>query len=245
MTPDDVAGAARFLTVIGRTSSDSVAGPPPRSVVDAFPVVGALIGMAVGAAWWGSSQWWPPAVAAALVVAADLLITGALHFDGLADCGDALLAPVSRERRHEILRDPHVGAFGLAAAATVLLVRFAALASVAPEPLVLAALWTVSRTVMAVALATRPHARPDGGLGRSMAGGDARLAVAIGTALAVVLGVVGGGIVGLVVVSASAAVAMGVLAFGERQLGGWTGDLLGAAGFLAETVGLLLLAARW
>ncbi len=56
--------ALAFLTVVGR-------GQPtgPRAV-PWFPVVGALLGGAVGAVWWGADQWWPPVVAGALAVAA-------------------------------------------------------------------------------------------------------------------------------------------------------------------------------
>jgi adenosylcobinamide-GDP ribazoletransferase len=83
-------GALAFLTIIGRGRR------PDANQQLWFPVVGAMIGALVGVVWWGAAQWWPPAVTGALAVAADLVITGLLHLDGLADSADGLLALTAR-----------------------------------------------------------------------------------------------------------------------------------------------------
>lgn len=233
--------AVAFLTPVGGAVS------PSPSAVPWFPVVGALVGAAVGAAWWGADRLWPPAVAAALAVAADLLLTGALHADGLADTADGLLPPLDRERRLDAMADPRVGAFGVVAVVTALLLRWAAFASREPSVLAVAGVWCASRTVMAVTLLSVRYARP-GGLAASFRGGAARplpvSAVGMGGAAALVAAGVG-------LVPAAAAVAavagggMVVVALAVRRIGGYTGDVLGAAGLVGETAGLLVLAARW
>jgi cobalamin synthase len=129
-----------------------------------FPVVGAALGITLGALWWSTSRAWPPAVAGALVVAADLGLTGMLHVDGLVDAADGLLSHLPRERRLQVMAEPGVGAFGIAVAVTVLITRWAALTSIRPSPLLLAALWCASRAVMAIIACTQPYARrPEGG----------------------------------------------------------------------------------
>jgi len=80
-----------------------------------FPLVGAGLGLAAGAAWWGAQQWWPRPVAAGLVLLVDAACTGLLHYDGLADAADGLLPHADRPRRLAIMRTPDVGAFGVCA----------------------------------------------------------------------------------------------------------------------------------
>lgn len=240
--------AVSFLTPFGGARA------PGPSTLDWFPAVGATIGLALGGVWWVAGRAWGAPVAAVIVVAADLGATGILHFDGLADSADGLLAPLDRDRRLAVMVDPGVGAFGLAAGAIVLLARWAALASLRPAALLLAGMWCLSRTAMAVVARTQPYVRGEGGLASAFgrpAGQGTRAAarrwlpLAGGVALAGALlvwwrpgpGAASGG---------AAAVAAGAVALlARRRVGGYTGDVLGACGVLAETVGLVVAAARW
>ena len=231
--------AVAFLTPVG-----GAAAPSPAAV-SWFPVVGALIGLTVGLVWWGGGELWPPVVAAALTVAADLALTGALHADGLVDSADGLLPPLDRERRLEVMADPRAGAFGVIAVVAMLLLRWAALVGRQPSVWLLAALWCLSRTVMAVALRTLPYARA-GGLAQSFRGGSAAAVGATGVALTVVLLAAAGELAaGMAAAVAAVAAAGAVLLLALRRLGGYTGDVLGAAGLVAETAGLVVAAARW
>lgn len=233
-------GALSFFTVLGRGR------PPAPGDVVWFPAVGLLVGAVVGGAWWGASELWPPVVAAALVVVVDLAVTGLLHLDGLADSADGLLAHMDRERRLAVMREPDVGAFGVGAAVGVLLLRFAAFASMAPDVGLVAGLWCAGRTVMAVGLTSLPYARREGGLASAFGGRGAWAPVlAIGTAAAVAAAVAGDQGQGAVAVAAAAVGGAAVLALGRARLGGHTGDVLGAAGLVAETVGLLVASAAW
>src|SRR5438477_9484947 len=156
--PSVVRRALAFLTPLGG------AAVPDRRTMSWFPVVGALIGLAVGGAWWAADRIWPPMLAAAIAVAVDLALTGLLHVDGLADSADGLLPHMPRRRRLEVMAEPTVGAYGIAVTASVLLLRFGAFASMRPSVLLVAGAWCGSRTVMAVTARAVPDPRTAGGL---------------------------------------------------------------------------------
>ena len=230
--------AVAFLTALGRPTS------PDRATLGWFPVVGAALGLALGAAWTLAGRLWPPVVAAGVVVAIDLAVTGMLHLDGLADSADGLLvAGLERDRRLEIMAEPTVGAFAVAVVGVTLLLRTAALTVLAPAPFLLAALWSASRTAMAVAARALPYARP-AGLASSFLGGSAVPVAVGGAALALALALADG-LAAVGALGGAAVGAVGVVTLARRRLGGFTGDVLGAAGVVAETTGLLVAAARW
>ena len=229
--------ALAFLTPIGG------AVPPSPDAVRWFPIAGLLIGLAVGGVWWAAAQFWPPALAAALAVVADLALTGMLHFDGLVDSADGLLPPLPRERRLDVMADPAVGAFGVAAGVSALLLRLSALAAMSPAPLLVAAVWCASRTVMAWTIGSVPYARP-GGLAAAFMGHTTRI-VAGGILLSIFVGVLGQRSGGALAVGTCVLGASAVVNFARRRIDGFTGDVLGAAGFIGETIGLLVAAGRF
>ena len=242
--------ALAFLTPLGGPA------PPSGAAFVWFPVVGALLGSALGSIWWTAENALGVFAAAALVVTADLALTGALHFDGLLDSADGLLPHLPAERRLAVMAEPHVGAFAVAAGVTALLLRTAALTALGPSrPLLLAALWSLSRTVMAVTALTGRYARTRGlassflsnparkegaaaGEGSSDAGRTWIMPAAIGGVLFVGLAAIDDPR-SLVAVVAAGLAAAGVTALAHRRIGGFTGDTLGAGGVVAETVGLL------
>jgi adenosylcobinamide-GDP ribazoletransferase len=228
--------ALAFLTPLG-----GAATPSPGALAW-FPVVGAGLGLALGGIWWAAGTLWAAPVAAAIVVAADLALTGMLHLDGLVDSADGLLPPLDAGRRLEVMSDPATGAFGLGAAVAVLLLRWTALTALAPSPVLLAGLWCASRLAMAEVVRRVPYARR-GGLATAFLGEGRRPAPVGGIVLgAVLVGLAGGDAV--VGVAALAVAAGAVVALAVRRVGGFTGDVLGAAGMVGETAGLLAAAAR-
>jgi adenosylcobinamide-GDP ribazoletransferase len=230
--------ALSFLTPLG--------GPAPVSsaALAWFPVVGAGLGLVLGMAWWAAAGVWPPLVAAAVVVTLDLALTGMLHLDGLADTADGLLAPhLDRDRRLAVMADVDTGAFAVGAVGAVLLLRLSALTVLAPAPLLVAGLWCASRTAMAVGARALGYARSSG-LATPFLGGRPAVPAVVGGALTLAL-LGGRGIAGVAALLAAGAAAAGVLGLARRRLGGFTGDVLGAAGMVAETAGLVVAAARW
>jgi adenosylcobinamide-GDP ribazoletransferase len=248
--------AMAFLTPLGGAAAPSAAALPW------FGLVGAGVGAAVGLTLGLAAGAVPALVAAALAVTVDAALTGLLHLDGLADCADALLAPLDRARRLEVLRDPRAGAFAVVAVGLVLILRVSALVGVVllSEPAAggsfgldagavwaIVALWGLSRTAMAVTAVTVPYAR-ESGLATAFLGarpGGVVLAGAVPVAVAAGLAVAAAGsLLPVLALAGAAATAVGVVAFARGRLGGFTGDVLGAAGVLSETVGLILLTVR-
>lgn len=244
---NDARRALAFLTPLGG------AAPPSPAALAWFPVVGAALGAVLGVAWWGLSKVWPAAVVAIVVVALDLALTGMLHLDGLVDSADGLLPHSSRARRLAIMREPTVGAYGVGIAAVALVARWAALFSMRPSVLLLVSLWAASRTMMAVVATAGPYAREgdaDGGIASAFLGSPraGAVAAAIGAPVALaaaVWAIAGVAYAGTAALGAGLVGAVCVVWLARRRLGGFTGDVLGAAGVTLETVGLLVAAARW
>jgi adenosylcobinamide-GDP ribazoletransferase len=177
-------------------------------------------------------------------MAVGLAVTGLLHFDGLADSADGLFCHASPAERLRIMRAPEVGAFGVVAVAVALLLQVSALASQAVSIVLVAAVWSASRTAVIAAPVWLPYAR-DAGIAAPMLG--------VGTsawplAALVPIGVVAAaadGWRGAVAVATTILVVVAVLALGRRRIGGFTGDVLGAAIVAGETLGLVVGAAKW
>lgn len=224
--------ALGFLTVLG--------GPRPLSPAAQrwFPVIGAIVGLVVGIVWWGAAHVLPAAPAAVMAVAADLLLTGMLHFDGLLDSADGLLPHLDRNRRLEVMREPTVGAFAVTVAALVILARWSGLTVLRPAPLLLIGLWVASRSVAVVALNRLAPARPDGLATTFAAKGEGALGV-LGLAVSGALAVTWDPLYGAVALLSGLAAAGSILLLSVRRLGGITGDTLGAAIVAFETFALL------
>ena len=131
-----------------------------------FPVIGAGIGAFGAIAYWlALALGLPPFIGATLAVAATLLLTGALHEDGLADTADGFGADASRERTLDIMRDSQIGTYGAIALVLSLLLRASAIGSIADAALVAAALIAAhagARAAMLVFMRLVPSARGDG-----------------------------------------------------------------------------------
>ncbi len=213
-----------------------------------FPLVGAILGGVLGMVWrlLDRVTLGQGLLVAILLVAADLALTGALHFDGLVDTADGLFAPVDGARRLAIMSGPEVGAFGLATGVLALLLRVACIAQLpSPRPLLLIGLWCASRTVMACVAAALPYARLEGGLASAfLEGMPEALIIGVPGVLLAVAAAAGDGFRGPLAVMAGLVAALGVALLARRRIGGFTGDVLGACGFVCETVGLLVAAAR-
>ena len=217
---------------------------PAAAMLPWFPVVGALIGLVAAAVHAAASLALPPIVAASLAVAATILVTGALHEDGLADAADAWGGASSREDALRILRDPTHGTYGVLALVLSVVLRVAAIASLAPAMAVafLPAVHAISRGLLVGVLATTPPTR-DEGLARTLSttASPFTAALAIGVTAALGLPLLGP----VFVPAAAVALAAGWLVrwVAMRRIGGITGDVLGAAEQLTEAGLLLLLAA--
>jgi adenosylcobinamide-GDP ribazoletransferase len=216
-----------------------------RHAAWAYPLVGAAVGLIGGVAYWiGHGLSVPPVLAAIFATLAMILVTGALHEDGLVDATDGL-GGKSPADRLAIMRDHRIGTYGAIALVLSLGVRVSALAILAEPSLVLGALigsGAASRASATALMAALPQARDDG---MSVAAGRASTSDAVAAfALALVIGWLSLSFGASLAVSLAAVLAaslIGLLA--ASRLGGQTGDVLGAACQLAECLGLTLIVA--
>jgi adenosylcobinamide-GDP ribazoletransferase len=208
----------------------------------AMPLAGALVGL-IGAAvfWLTSAVGLPPFPAAALALVATLIATGCLHEDGLADTADGFGGGSNRERKLEIMRDSRIGTYGACALALSLILRWSALASIADPAAVAMALiaaHAAARAPLPAFMRFVPLARSDGlaaATGRPPREGAAAASFLGAIALGLCLGP-GGVIIGLLLLLLSA-ILMAWLSV--RQIGGQTGDVLGALEQINEILVLL------
>jgi adenosylcobinamide-GDP ribazoletransferase len=208
-----------------------------------FPLVGLLLGLAAALAYAVASVVLPPVLAATIAIGCLILLTGALHEDGLADAADAWGGGTTREETLRILRDPGVGTYGALAIGFSLLVRVAALAVLTPSVALLGlpAFHAVSRAATVALLATTPAARTDGlGADARRSATRARAAVAVVLATAASLALIG--LLAVAAMAVALVVTVAVRLVAMRRIGGITGDVLGATEQLVEIGAMVLLA---
>ena len=134
-----------------------------------FPLIGGIIGLLLCGLLFVLQSLDLPLLTAFLLVAAEFLITGAMHADGLMDSADGLFSGRTKERALEIMKDSLVGSFGLLAFVFVVLLKTAALASVGDELyLLMVAMPTIGRLNMVISICEYPYAR-EHGFGKSFA----------------------------------------------------------------------------
>ncbi|MDO6591715.1 adenosylcobinamide-GDP ribazoletransferase [Loktanella sp. D2R18] len=205
----------------------------------AYPLAGALIGIILAATvsaftWIGL----PIGIVAALVIGVNIIITGAMHEDGLADSADGLWGGWDRARRLEIMKDSHIGTYGVLALALSLLIRWLGLSALIALDIYwagLVAIAVLSRGGMVVLMAAMKNAR-DTGLSKSVGRPTAATAwvtIAIAVLIAALLGQFA-----MIVVAPFAVLACGLIA--RTKIGGQTGDILGATQQITEMTLLLV-----
>jgi adenosylcobinamide-GDP ribazoletransferase len=238
----DLAASFGFLTRLPMPG-----GLPQAPLVEAmraFPLAGAAIGAASGLGLVGLALTGLPSLAASgIVLAALALLTGGLHEDGLADTADGFGGGKDRASKLAIMRDSHIGAYGVMALVLGLLVKAACLGALAQGPAaaviaLLIASGAFSRALIVWLMATTPPARSDGlahGVGQPSYA-TARYALLAGGIIAALLLLVTQGLVPTLVIMGAGALTAGLVRFlSMRQIGGHTGDICGALQFLTET----------
>jgi adenosylcobinamide-GDP ribazoletransferase len=201
-----------------------------------YPLVGLIIGALLTAAHILLRLIVPNLVAASLVVGLWAVVTGALHLDGFADACDGLFAAAARERRLEILRDVHLGAFGAVGLISLLVAKVIAVASLQSfAPLLLAPIlgrWAI------VYAAAYPPARREG-MGVMFRVGLTRREILIATTFAAVSAVVLSWL-GFAAFVGAFVVAALIARLALTRLGGLTGDIYGMTCESVEVTTLLI-----
>lgn len=237
-----------FITAVRTLTILPLPGPEAARPADAFcffPLVGELLGGLVLLAAWGATAafgWtWGAALAGVFVLA---FLTRALHLDGLADTVDAFFASNSRERRMQIMKDPHIGAFGAVAVCLALLVKLVAL-----ERLCAAEQWGIiilpvvlARLTMVLVAVCLPYARAEGGKAGVFFASKSPLHLVAAAFLALVFCYIHAGSVGLSAAAGAFAIGLLMVQWMKHNFGGATGDLLGFSGESTECISYFFLA---
>jgi adenosylcobinamide-GDP ribazoletransferase len=213
----------------------------------AFPFVGAAIGALAGLAFFLARHLHlGPGLAALLALAAGLFVTGALHEDGLADTADGFFGGASRAQKLAVMRDSRHGTFAVLALLLSLGLRGVALAEIGdplPAALALVAAHAGSRALLPLAASLSRPARDDG-LGAGFGTPTAFLAAAAAVAGGLIALAALGPIRGLVAFGLAGLFALAGTELARRQIGGYTGDVLGAVQQLGEIAMLLAASVR-
>jgi adenosylcobinamide-GDP ribazoletransferase len=224
--------------------------PPAEGVARSrfwYPAVGLLLGALLGGWTSLTVRFASPLLCAFLVLLVWVVLTGALHLDGLCDLCDGLLSGRTAEDRLRIMKDPHLGTFGLAGGVLLLLGKWVVLQDViarTPEraPWLVAGAVSVARCLALCMAAGSRYPRAEG-TGKALIEASAWWEVFVFAGIAA----------GLTFLAAPGAdpwmaallllpallVVMGLRWLCRRRLGGVTGDCLGAAIELAEWTFLL------
>lgn len=232
--------ALAFLTTLPVPPVTAWRPDDAQQSVRAYPLVGLILGALMWGAWWLLAAF-PDPVRGALLLGLGLLLTGALHLDGFCDVADAAFASASPERRQEVLKDPHLGAFALAAGGTLLVLKAAAFGALA-QPAALLVVPVLSRTLVVLPLAFgRTHASSRLGRTTRVGVSAAAFPLGLGAILTVILGLATGRLPTFLLLAAAAFVTVLLLSWWlSRRLGGLGGDAYGAAVETSEAVMLTL-----
>jgi cobalamin 5'-phosphate synthase/cobalamin synthase len=246
--------AISFLTRLPVGTAQSFTAKDVARSARWFPTVGALLGGISVAVLWLSRWVFQPAICAVLIVAVDAWITGALHYDGLADSADGLGGGHTREDALRIMRDHAIGSFGAATLILALALKIAAVAQItsttgAFSALILAPVF--GRWSAVLLSATHPYGRPPerdcvASLDSpSRLVGRKELLIATLTAAAVAL-IAAADLRRVILAFAIVAVIVALWgAYCKKRVGGITGDTIGAGIEISECLVLLLYAARY
>jgi adenosylcobinamide-GDP ribazoletransferase len=212
-----------------------------RVAMSVAPVVGALLGLALGGILWLLREAHAPGlVAAGVTVAAAGLLTRGMHLDGLADTIDALGSYRRGDEALAVMKKADIGPFGVAAIAVTVLIQAGALTGMPVAGVVVA--WAAGRLAIPIACRRGVAAARPQGLGALVAG-----TVPVPVAAVSAILVAGAAVAatperpwqGPAAVVASGAVVVLLVRHAVRRFGGITGDVLGAAVELATTVALI------
>jgi adenosylcobinamide-GDP ribazoletransferase len=244
--PADLLNAIRFLTVVRVPATDAAMAPDWLArAMKYFPVVGIGVGLASAIVLMIANEFWSPVVSALLTVTASIVLTSALHEDGLADTADAFGGGWSIEKRLAIMKDSRIGSYGALALGLGVMLRVAVIADLpmwaGPASLIL--VHAAARALPALVMNNMAYAGDTAAMKVSYAEAPvhrselqfagivvalAALPLMLISFKAVIIGLLGGAVLSFLLARWS-----------RKLIGGYTGDVLGAVEQVFE-IGFLL-----
>jgi adenosylcobinamide-GDP ribazoletransferase len=248
----DIRACLRLYSRLPVRAGDDGHDMPDLSAVGwAIPLAGGAIG-GIGAIAAALSQaaHLPPLLTSAIAIGALALTTGAMHEDGLADTVDGFGGGAARDDKLAIMRDSRIGAYGALALCVSILIRAFALAAIVERSALagataLVAVGAISRVAGLLPMATLPPARSDGaGVAAAQSGQFLLRAMFVATCVGFLPWPAGASLAQTVIAQLAAyCAALAIAQVARQHVGGYTGDVLGAAQQAAEIAALTALAA--
>ncbi|MCR5440462.1 MAG: adenosylcobinamide-GDP ribazoletransferase [Selenomonas sp.] len=206
-----------------------------------FPLVGGLLGLIYMLVTWClvAVFGWANFVTTVLVLL-PIVMTGGLLLDGYMDTADGVFSARSRERKLEIMKDSRVGAFGVIALVSLMMINWTVLRDI-KLVLIMTALFVmpvIGRMAMVMVIAFFPYARPEG-MGKAFSDMADKKTLAVAS-ITTLLFVVPWGQAAIAALAVGLGFAWLLGAWLTNKLGGLTGDTYGAVETLTETMVLVV-----
>lgn len=217
--------ALRFITILPLGRSDRF---EPVQMTAYFPVVGLFIGLMLAIVDSVAARFWSGPATALVDVIFLIIITGALHLDGVADTADGLYGRRSRDQALAIMKDSRIGPMGMLAVLCCLALKWAGIAGLQSDRILLLILIPAyARAAILLGMRSLPYARPEGGTGAAFF--DQRLPMTAFWSIAVI------GVLSIMLKWPALSLNIGfallvgaVLGYYRMKMNGITGDMLGA-----------------
>lgn len=233
----------QFLTRIPINISLDVKEEDFIKGVKFFPVIGLIIGLINLLAYMLCSAVLPHTAAVILAVLSNIMITGALHIDGLADTCDGIFSARKRDRMLEIMKDSRIGTNGAVGIFFDLALRISLLLSLNEIHIVKALVISpvLSRTFMVVLMHYSVYARAEGGLGNMYIGKVGLIDTVITVIICVIISVSLLGYTGAIIIALNLLFILLYKIYITSKLGGMTGDTLGAGNEIIELLAIMII----
>ena len=244
--PDAFIDAIRFLTIVPVRDTESAMAPDWLArAMKYFPVVGVGIGLVSALVLLLANEFFSPVIAALLTVTASIILTSALHEDGLADTADSFGGGWTIEKRLAIMKDSRIGSYGALALGLGVALRVAAISDMPmwEGPAALIAAHAAARAAPAFVMNHLRYAGDAAAMKVSYAEAPVRSNELVFALIVVALAALPLALISLsaVITGLLCGVALAFLLarWSRKMLGGYTGDVLGAVEQLFE-IGFLL-----
>lgn len=231
----------QFLTILPCGPTQTL---DTRKALPLFPLCGLIIGGLLLLLDVAASHFWNRSIVAVVDVVGLVIISGALHLDGLADTADGLYGRRPPEKALAIMKDSRIGAIGMVAVVCCLAIKWAGLSGIETDrALALLLVPAFARGTILFGIRRLPYGRPQGGTGLSFFQHPLRIRDYWGVAVLVLPALLTGwgavwitaGVLGLTLL---------VLTYYQHKINCITGDMLGALIEISEAGLFLILAAR-
>jgi adenosylcobinamide-GDP ribazoletransferase len=226
--------------------NDQLAGEHFHHTINLLPAIGLIIGGISSGIFWITHQLFPSDVAVLFAMATSILLTGALHEDGFADCCDAFGASGSHEKMIAIMKDSRLGTYGTLGILFLLLSKFTLFSNIEEEMIVFAFFISHfgSRLIPAMVVKSTPHYSSEASKMSSDLTVHNTPVLLQGTAFLLLTYLLFNLEILLLSLISLALISHISGRFFRKKLGGYTGDCLGAAQQVGE-IGLLLVFALY